>query len=318
MTVIVHPEVDAAVRDGRPVVALESAVITCGLPRRTLAELGVEHVLEGLDGPANLAAAQAMQRAVRRGGAIPATTAVLDGQLMIGLDDAQLARVAGSGPHGPKAASRDVSGVLEGIAGTTVSATLLACALAARPIRVMATGGIGGVHRGWTRRPDISADLTQLARSPVCVVCSGAKSILDLPATLEMLETLAIPVLGYGTDRFARFYADGAPEDGVRRVDSAAAIGAICRRHWTLGCPGGVVAARPVPAEHAIPASEVEAALAATLSDAESAGIGGAALTPFLLRGLAERTGGRTIAANLALLESNASLAAEVACSLVP
>jgi pseudouridine-5'-phosphate glycosidase len=318
----VHPEVDAALRAGRPVVALESAVVTTGMPATSLGR-APRCDAPGWDAgrPTNLEVARLLQRSVRDGGAVPAMVAVVDGALRIGLDNAGLARLVAEGA-GAKASARDLAAVMAGggTAGTTVSATLLACRRPpAGPVRVLATGGIGGVHRGWIDRPDISPDLRQIAGTAVCVVASGAKSILDVPATLEALEALGIPVIAYGTARFPLFY--GSPTGGPaapRRLDDPAAVAEVCRTHWrTLGCRGGLLVANPVPEGHGLDQAEIEQAVAEAEAEARQRGVSGGDRTPYLLSAIISRTGGRALDANVALLAGNARLAGSVAAALV-
>lgn len=294
----VSDEVRAAVAAGRPVVALESTLIAHGLPW-----------------PVNLETARASEAAVRAGGAVPATIAVLHGAPTVGLSDAQLEELARA-PGVRKASRRDLAAAvaLKQHAATTVSATM---ALAhAAGVRVFATGGIGGAHRD-AEPFDISADLTELARTPVLVVCAGAKSILHLPRTLEILETLGVPVVGYRTDAFPAFYVrDHAPPLPVSaRVDSARDAAALFAAHVRMG-GGGVVLAQPCPAEVAVPAADFDRWLADAERDARAANVTGAKVTPFLLSRLAESSGGRTLTANRVLIVANAGLAAEVAISL--
>ena len=295
-------EVDDALARGRPVVALETAVLTHGLPR-----------------PRNLEAAMAMERAVREAGAIPATVGVIEGRLTVGLSAEELERL-GAATDARKASARDLAAILARgeSAGTTVAATLVACRLANIP--VFATGGIGGVHRGWEQTLDVSADLREIASTPCCIVCCGAKTILDVPATLEMLETLGVPVLGYRTDAFPQFYSSGRPDLAVCvRVDSVKDAASVCAARWTtLRQGGGLVLAAPPPPAHALDHSEMDAAIGRALAAAEAAGVRGPALTPFLLRAVADFSSGRALEANLALLASNARLAGELAAALAP
>ena len=291
------PELREALRAGRPVVALETAVLTHGLPR-----------------PRNLEAVRRMAAAVRVNGAFPAVIAVIDGQITAGLTDQQLERLAND-DSAAKASARDLA-VLAATgrsAGTTVAATLCVCRMLG--LRVFATGGIGGVHRGWTGRPDVSADLLELARTQACVVASGAKSILDLPATLEALETLGVPVIGFATERFPQFSSTGSDDLRVpHRLDDLADVARSCAIHWgQFRNPGAVLLANPIPAAHAIPHDEMETIVEQAEREAHSRGIRGPAVTPFLLDAVARSTAGRSIEANLALLESNATLAARVA-----
>jgi pseudouridine-5'-phosphate glycosidase len=323
-----HSEVRDALATGKPVVALESAVVTAGLPRVAFT------LPEGLriDGwrdsePVNLELARAMERTVRNAGAIPATVGVIDSSLRIGLDDADLVRLATDG-HAGKASTTDLAWAVSqpnALAGTTVSATLAACRLThgaaahdVSGIRVFATGGIGGVHRNWQKQPDISADLRAIANTPVCVVCSGAKSILDLPATLEALEALNVPVLGYRTHLFPQFYSPGTSDLRVRlKADDAVCVARICRAQFAaLRMRSGVVLANPVPQAHAVDAVEMTLALEAAERAARHHKITGAQRTPFLLQEIAGVTENRSLAANLSLLVNNARLAAEVALAL--
>ncbi len=290
------PEVISALRQGKPVVALESTVITHGLPR-----------------PVNLELARRLEREVRSAGAIPATAAVLDGQVRFGLSAEDLERLA-LDEQVMKINRRDLATArarqLSG--GTTVSATMIIAHTAGA--RVLATGGIGGVHRG--PEGDVSADLPELSRTPVAVVCSGAKSILDLPRTLEWLETAGVPVVGYGTSDFPAFFtrASGLAVS-VRAADTAEAA-AIVRAHWELGLGSGVLIAVPCPEEAAVSELAVELALEEAMIRAEEQGVTGKALTPFLLARLAEATDGATLRANLALLRQNAQVAAALAVAL--
>jgi pseudouridylate synthase len=293
----VRPEVGAALRDGRPVVALESTLIAHGLPR-----------------PLNLDTARRAEAAVRQEGAVPATIAVLRGVPTIGLTDVELQGLAGADGV-LKASSRDLAVVVaqKRTAATTVAATM---GLAERAgIRVFATGGIGGVHRGAAQTWDVSADLGELARTPVAVVCAGAKSILDLPRTLEVLETLSVPVVGYCTDDFPAFYVRSSGLPLAARVDSPAEAAALLTARWALG-GAGVVLAQPLEAAAALELEDFETALTEAERQAAAQGVRGPALTPFLLARLAEITGGRTLRANQALIVANARLAAQVAGEL--
>jgi len=289
-------EVADALTGGQPVVALESTLIAHGLPR-----------------PVNLETARAVEAAVRAGGAVPATIAVWHGEATVGLSDPQLRELAGSADVF-KVSRRDLGAAiaLKRLAATTVSATMALAHTAG--IRVFATGGIGGAHRG--DEFDVSADLTELARTPVLVVCAGAKSILDLPRTLEILETLGVPVLGYRTDEFPAFTVASSDLPVSCRVESAAEAAAVFRAHVESGGAGAVLAQR-CPPDVSVPADEFEGWLATAEAAARATGVTGARLTPFLLVKLAELSGGRTLAANRALVIANARLAAEVAAALV-
>ena len=290
---VLHTEVEEALRAGRPVVALESTLIAHGLPF-----------------PTNLETAHRLEAIVRTERATPATIAVLGGRLKVGLDDTELEHLARGGDV-RKVSLRDLPIVVAqgGDGATTVAATMWIAAQAG--IEVFATGGIGGVHRG---QPfDVSADLPELAHTPVAVVCAGAKSILDLPLTLEWLETWGVPVIGYGSDEFPAFYtrSSGLPVDV--RADSPQAAAEIIRAKWNLGLDGGVLIVAPVPAEAALPAEKMEAAIAQALEAAGAQGIRGKSLTPFLLARIAEVTRGASLQANVALLENNAAIAARIA-----
>lgn len=292
---IVADEIRTAIATGRPVVALESTLIAHGLPW-----------------PSNVETARAAEAAVRQSGAIPATIAVIEGRPTIGLNSAQIEAIAkGSGVF--KASRRDLgtSVALSRTAATTVSATMALAHLAG--LRVFATGGIGGAHR--ESEFDISADLVELGRTPVMVVCAGAKSILDLPRTLEILETQGVPVLGYQTDRFPTFYTAGSAGAVSARVESASAAAAVFAAHVRMG-GGGIVLANPCPSSLAVDADLFNRVLAEAEMDAAAEGATGPELTPFLLGRLAELTGGKTLAANQALIVNNAALAGEVAVEL--
>jgi pseudouridine-5'-phosphate glycosidase len=292
----VHPEVAAALAAHRAVVALESTVIAHGLPR-----------------PQNLAAARALEDEVRGLGSTPATIAIADGQAVVGADDALLVRLA-QDTTVAKVSVRDLAPVLarRGTGATTVAATVEIAAQAG--ITVMATGGIGGVHRGAERSFDESADLEAIARHPVCVVCAGAKLVLDLALTLERLETLGVPVVGYGTDELPGFYVRSSGLPLAHRVDDALAAARVAREQLARGA--GIVIAVPIAAGDALDRREAEAEVARALERAERQGVRGAALTPFLLAQLSDATGGRSLAANLSLLRSNARIAAQIALAL--
>lgn len=291
-----HPDVQAALAAGRPVVALESAVISHGLPW-----------------PDNLALARDMETAVRSGGAEPATIALLDGRVQIGLDERELEHLARA-PGIWKISRRDlpVAVARKRDGGTTVAGTILIAHQAG--IRVMATGGIGGVHRG--DLSDVSADLPELARTPIVVVCSGAKAILDLRATLEWLETWGVPVVGYQTDELPAFYSRESGLELEARADAPEEVAAIVRAMRDAGYPGGLLVCVPCPAEAARPAEEMEEAIAQAVREAEAKRLHGKELTPFLLARVSELTEGKSRAANLALLRNNARVAAEVAGAL--
>jgi len=282
-------EVQAALADGGPVVALETTLVSHGFPGR-----------QGLE------VALACEERVRAAGAVPATVGVADGAVRIGLDADTLARFADA-DDARKAGPRDLAACAASgaLGATTVGGTLAACRAAG--VRFMGTGGLGGVHRGWTERPDVSADLGALAATPALVVASGAKSILDVPATSELLETLGVPVLGFRTDTLPLFYAaEGGPPVSVR-VESADEAARVASLHWELG-RGGVLVGRP-PDE----SLDVESLIAEGVAEAARRGVRGQEATPFLLAFLHERSGGATVAANKRLIGDNAGLAAEIA-----
>ena len=294
----VGSEVRKALGAGKPVVALESTIITHGMPY-----------------PANLETARAVEAVVRDHGATPATIAVLDGRLVAGMDDATLEHLA-QAKGVTKASRRDLAAVLvqNGTAGTTVAATMIVAALAG--IAVFATGGIGGVHRGAEETFDISADLLELASTPVTVVCAGAKSILDLPKTLEVLETHGVPVLGYGSNEFPAFYSRGSGYPVDHRFDAPEDIARVIGAQRTLGLKTGILVTNPIPMTDAIDSAEIDPHIAEAVRDAERQGVARKDLTPFLLQRILELTGGRSLEANIALVKNNAMLAAKVAVAL--
>jgi pseudouridine-5'-phosphate glycosidase len=291
-------EVQAARAAGQPLVALETSVVAQGLPY-----------------PDNLAAARACEEAVRRAGAVPAAIGVLDGQVWVGLEEAGMRRLAERKEGLLKLGSRDLAYALATGAsgGTTVSAT---CEIAAAAgVRVFATGGIGGVHRGVAEHLDVSQDVWALARFPVAVVCAGAKSVLDLPKTLEALETVGVPVVGVGCNELPSFYSRTSGLFLEQRVEDAAAAARLAHARFERLGQGGLLFALPPPAHAALAPQEVEEALGAALADARHEGVRGKALTPFLLAQLVQRTGGRSLRANLALLENNARFAGALAAA---
>ncbi|HEX8560592.1 MAG TPA: pseudouridine-5'-phosphate glycosidase [Pyrinomonadaceae bacterium] len=292
----VNAEVEAAVRGGRPVVALESTVISHGLPR-----------------PQNLETARRLEQAVREGGAVPATVAVLGGRLSVGLSDAQLARLAES-EGVRKVSRRDLAlAVARGEDGaTTVAGTLWIAGRAG--LKVFATGGVGGVHRG--ELPDVSADLPELARTPLTVVCSGAKSVLDLPATREWLETHGVCVVGYGCDELPAFYTRRSGLAADARADTAGEVARLARARDALGLEAALLVTVPVPEGFEVDERVMEESLTEALAVAASRGVTGRDLTPFLLAHMSWRSGGATLRANVALLENNARVAAEIAVAL--
>ncbi len=296
-TYILSPEIIQALRLGQPIVALETAVVTHGLPRPTNLQLGRE-----------------LETIVRGQGAAAATVGLIDGKIHVGLSDTELVRLANE--NGLRKISRRDFGIAiarQESGGTTVAGTLIAAHAAG--LRVFATGGIGGVHRAAPF--DISADLEELGRSPLVVVCAGAKAILDLPATLEVLETKGVPVVGFGTDEFPAFYSISSGMPVTARADSPAEVAHIARSQWEAGIATAVLVVVPPPAEFALPATEVEKSIQQALNEAHQQGIHGAAVTPFLLGRVNELSGGTSMQANLALLRNNARLAALIAMELV-
>ena len=296
---LLSDEIRDAIEAGRPVVALESSLIAQGLPV-----------------PHNLDTALAAEAAVREAGAIPATTAVENGRLVVGAGRALLERLADPERTVAKAGSRDLGPLLAGrrLASTTVSATMRLAHLAG--IAMFATGGIGGVHRGASASFDVSSDIDELAATPVAVVSSGAKSILDLPATLELLETRRVPVVGYGVDELPAFYAVSSGLRVPHRVDSPGAAAAAIAGHQALPGAGGILIVQPPPEDLAIAAHEVDGWIADALADVEAQGIRGGAVTPHLLGYLATASGGRTLRVNIGLIVANARTAGEIASVL--
>lgn len=289
-------EVKRAMNISLPIVALESTVLTHGLPR-----------------PQNLQLAHDMERTIREQGATPATVGFLDGYLHVGLTEGELDRLANE-KSAYKVGPRDFATVItqEACGGTTVAGTMFACKQA--NIKVFATGGIGGVHRESSF--DVSADLQTLGTIPMIVVCAGAKAILDLPATLEYLETMSVPVIGYGTHEFPAFYSR---ESGLRvglRLDSPGEIAEFAKAHWSMGLQSAILVANPIPAREAIPRVELEPFIEAASEEARQQGIHGQELTPFLLQRISALTQGRSLRANLSLLLDNARLAAQIAKAL--
>ena len=298
LDLIFSDEVRDALEHGRPVVALESTIIAHGMPY-----------------PQNVETARDVEEIVRKGGAVPATIAILGGRIMIGLSPSDLDYLGREGRNIRKVSVRDLPYVvamrLDG--ATTVASTMRLAEHAG--IAVFATGGIGGVHRGAERTFDISADMTEFAESSVAVVTAGAKAILDLGLTLETLETLGVPVVGVGTDTFPAFYSRDSSHAVPMRCDTAAEIAALMRAKWGLGLKGGVVVANPIPRAAEIPAHEIEPVIADAVARAEAAHISGKETTPFLLAEIAKVTGGRSLTANIALVKNNAALAAAIATS---
>ncbi|WP_413992210.1 pseudouridine-5'-phosphate glycosidase [Labrys okinawensis] len=299
MTSLTHsPAVAAALKAGKPVVALESTIITHGMPF-----------------PQNVETARRVEAVVRAEGAEPATIAVLDGIIHAGLDDAQL-EAMGQAKGFLKLSRADLGYAVakKRNGSTTVAATMIAADRAG--IRVFATGGIGGVHRGAEKTYDVSADLQELARTPVCVVCAGAKAILDLPKTLETLETLGVPVVVNGSDEFPAFWSRKSGLPAPLRLDRPEEIAALIRARAELKLDGGVLVGNPIPLEDEIAASEINPAIETAIDEADATGVSGKALTPFLLSRMLSLTEGRSLIANIALVENNARLAARIAAAL--
>ncbi|CAJ1454357.1 unnamed protein product [Effrenium voratum] len=299
MALHISTEVRAALAAGRPVVALESTIISHGMPY-----------------PQNLHTAQEVEGVLRAKGVVPATVGILKGQVHVGMEAEQLEALAKLGLACRKVSRRDIAAVLAAgqDGATTVSATMIFAAQAKIPIFV--TGGIGGVHRGAQETWDVSADLTELGRTPVCVVCAGAKSILDLPRTLEFLETQGVCVAGYGTNDFPAFFT---PKSGLPtscRVDNPAEAAALVRHQLQLGLTSGVVLAVPVPQQLAAEGQKVEEATRLAVDESLKQGIKGNEVTPFLLKRINELTGGESLRANIALIKHNAEVGALVAVEL--
>ncbi len=295
-TLTILPEVAEALAAGRPVVALESTIISHGMPY-----------------PQNVQMAVEVEAIVRDNGAVPATIAVMDGECCVGLSPALLERLATEqGVH--KATTRDLPWLVatRATGATTVAATMRIAALAG--IRVFATGGIGGVHRGAASSMDISADLTEMSVTPVAVISAGIKSILDIQLTLERLETLGVPVIVNGSDDFPSFYSRVSGLPAPRRVDGPAALAAVLHANWNvLGLSNGISIANPIPAADEIPAAQISTFIEEALVELDVQGVSGQDVTPFLLKRIVERTDGRSLVANLALVRNNAATAAAIA-----
>jgi pseudouridine-5'-phosphate glycosidase len=299
LPLILSPDVAQARAEGAPIVALESTIITHGMPF-----------------PQNVETAQRVEAEVRAHGATPATIAIIDRQIHIGLTEAQLDSL-GQAKGVAKLSRADLAVCLAtgGTGATTVAATMICAHLAG--IGVFATGGIGGVHRGAERSFDISADLRELAETPVTVVAAGAKAILDLPKTLEYLETMGVPVIAFGQDEFPAFWSRSSGLNAPLRLDSAAEIAAAHLLRARLGLPGGQLVANPIPVDAEIPREEITPHIEAALAEAEARGIAAKAVTPFLLQRIFELTAGRSLASNIELVLNNARLGAAIARELV-
>lgn len=295
----ISPAVQKALDEGRPVLALESTIISHGMPY-----------------PQNLETARLCEAEARKHGAEPATVAIIHGQLCAGLTDEELEYLAKAGPKVAKASRRDLPVlVARGADGaTTVAATMIIAAMAG--IRVFATGGIGGVHRGAETTMDISADLEELARTPVAVVCAGAKSILDLGLTLEYLETKGVPVLGYRTETLPAFYTDESDFKVDYRMDTPDEIAKAITAQHDLGYAGGMLITNPIPHEYAMPKAQIDAAINQALAEAAQQGVKGKATTPFLLARVCELTGGESLKSNIKLVLNNVALGAQIAAAM--
>ena len=296
--VALSPEVAAALDAGKPVVALETTIVSHGMPW-----------------PDNLETALAVEAVVRAAGAVPAAIAVMGGTIRVGLERSELELLA-QAKDVLKLSSADIAYALTAgrTGATTVAATMIAAHLAG--IRVFATGGIGGVHRGAEQSFDISADLTELSKTPVTVVCAGAKALLDLAKTLEVLETLGVPVVSYRSDAFPAFWSRDSGLPSPLRLDDAAAIAGFMRARAELGQAGGMLIANPVPEADEIPLAEMAPVIEAAVADAAARGVTGKAVTPFLLDAIFHLTGGRSLVTNVALVKNNARLAARIAVAL--
>jgi pseudouridine-5'-phosphate glycosidase len=292
----ISPDVRDALAEGRPVVALESTIISHGMPY-----------------PRNVQTAVRVEETVSAHGAVPATIAILDGRLKVGLDAAEIEYLGRRGQAVTKTSRRDIPFIVSRQAdgATTVAATILIAAMAG--IRVMATGGIGGVHRGVEQTMDISADLDELARHTIAVVCAGIKSVLDIGRTLEYLETVGVPVVGFGTDTVPAFYARESKFAVDYRVDDAADVSAALHAKAGLGIDGAILVTNPVPEAHALAPAEIDALINEAIVSMNERGITGKATTPYLLAAIAERSGGRSLDANIELVVNNAALAADIA-----
>ncbi len=293
-------EIKQALDSGRPVVALESTIISHGMPW-----------------PQNVETALKVENIVREHGAVPATIGILDGRLCAGLTQAQIETIGKAGPAAVKVSRRDLPFILQNsslIGATTVAATMIIASMAG--IRVFATGGIGGVHRGAENTMDISADLSELGKTSVAVVCAGAKSILDIGLTREYLETQGVPVIGYQTEVWPAFYTRRTEFPVDYQLDSADDIAATLRSKWSIGLDGGVVVCVPVPEAYAMDESIMESAISKALDDMNNLGITGKDTTPFLLERIAKITAGDSLETNIQLVINNAIVASGIACSL--
>lgn len=294
------PEVAAALKEGKPVVALESTIISHGMPY-----------------PQNVETALLVEKTIREGGAVPATIAIIGGRLKAGLTPEQIEYLGKKGREVTKASRRDLPVLVARSedGATTVTTTMIIAALAG--IKVFATGGIGGVHRGAEKTMDISADLEELARTPVMVICAGAKSILDLGLTLEYLETKGVPVIGYGTDELPAFYTRRSGFKVDYRIDTPQELAEAFRAKLEMGLGGGMLVTNPIPEEYSMDPAVINAAIDAAIAEASEKGIHGKETTPFLLARIKDITGGDSLASNIQLVLNNAKLAARTAACLI-
>ena len=295
----IAPEVEAALREGKPVVALESTIISHGMPY-----------------PKNVETAMLVEKTVRENGAVPATIAIIGGRLKAGLSPEEIEYLGKAGRNVAKASRRDLAGIVARKAdgATTVTTTMIIAHMAG--IKVFATGGIGGVHRGAETTMDISADLEELGSTPVMVVCAGAKSILDLGLTLEYLETKGVPVIGYGTDELPAFYTRKSGFGVDYRVDSPAELAEMFRAQLELGMKGGMLVTNPIPEEYSMDKAVIDAAIEQALKECAEQGVKGKDTTPFLLAKVVELTGGDSLESNIKLVLNNAAVAAQTAAEL--
>lgn len=296
----IQPEVAQALANNQPVVALESTIISHGMPY-----------------PRNVETALQVEQAIREQGAVPATIAIIGGRLKVGLDEAEIRHLGQAGLSVTKVSRRDIPFIVaaQKDGATTVAATMILAAMAG--IKVFATGGIGGVHRGAEQTMDISADLQELANTDVAVVCAGAKSILDLALTREYLETQGVPIIGYQTDTLPAFYTRESEHGIDYRLDSAEQIALALKAKWAMALKGGVVVANPIPEQYAMPLATITEAIETALAEAEQQDIGGKESTPFLLARVCELTGGNSLDSNIQLVLNNARLGAQIAKAYV-
>lgn len=297
--ILLSDEVSKALQNKTPVVALESTIISHGMPY-----------------PQNVETAKNCERIVRENGATPATCAILGGKLCVGINDEQLAYLGTGGEAIAKASRRDIPVLVaqKRDGATTVSGTMLLASMAG--IQVMGTGGIGGVHRGAETTMDISADLEELGKTPVAVVCAGAKSILDLGLTLEYLETRGVPILGYQTDELPAFYTRKSDFKIDRRIDSPEEIAAVVRTQRELNYAGGILIVNPIPEAYSMDKDYINGMIEKAVEEAKRQGVHGKDVTPFLLAAIKDATGGKSLAANIELVYSNVALAAKIAASM--